>query len=65
MTAAATTKPKRSGPIAWLMEDTLTGMARRKALIWFLLLPWTLYAVELGLWMWLFEAFNAAVTETV
>lgn len=40
-------------------------LARRKALIWFLLLPWTLYAVELGLWMWLFEAFNAAVTETV
>lgn len=40
-------------------------LARRKALIWFLLLPWTLYAVELGLWMWLFDAFNAALTETV
>ena len=36
MTAAATTKPKRSGPIAWLMEDTLTGMARRKALMGYL-----------------------------
>lgn len=41
------------------------ALARRKALLWFLLLPWTLYAVELGLWMWLFEAFNAAMTETV
>ena len=41
------------------------ALARRKALIWFLLLPWTLSAVELGLWMWLFEAFNAAMTETV
>lgn len=41
------------------------ALARRKALIWFLLLPWTLYAVELGLWMWLFDAFNAALTETV
>lgn len=41
------------------------ALARRKALLWFLLLPWTLYAVELGLWMWLFDAFNAAVTDTV
>ncbi len=40
-------------------------LARRKALIWFLLRPWTLYAVELGLWMWLFESFNAALRETV
>lgn len=48
----------------WGATRTFT-LARRKALIWFLLLPWTLYAVELGLWMWLFEAFNAAVTETV
>ena len=35
------------------------ALTRRKALLWFLLLPWTLYAVELGLWMWLFDAFNA------
>lgn len=48
----------------WGATRTFT-LARRKALIWFLLLPWTLYAVELGLWMWLFEVFNAAVTETV
>lgn len=41
------------------------ALARRKALLWFLLLPWTLYAVELGLWMWLFEAFNARVTDIV
>ena len=41
------------------------ALTRRKALLWFLLLPWTLYAVELGLWMWLFDAFNAAMTETV
>lgn len=41
------------------------ALMRRKALLWFLLLPWTLYAVELGLWIWLFEAFNAALTETV
>lgn len=41
------------------------ALARRKALLWFLLLPWMLYAVELGLWMWLFETINAALIETV
>jgi multiple sugar transport system permease protein len=36
VTAAATSKPKRSGPIGWLLEDTLTGMARRRALMGYL-----------------------------
>lgn len=40
-------------------------LARRRAFVWFFLLPWTLYAVELGLWMWLFDAFNAAMRDSV
>lgn len=41
------------------------ALAWRKALLWFLLLPWMLYAVELGLWMWLFDAFNDSMRDTV
>ncbi len=36
MTTATTHSPKRSGPIGWLMENTLTGMARRRALMGYL-----------------------------
>ena len=36
MTTAATSKPNRSGPIGWLTENTLTGMARRRALMGYL-----------------------------
>ncbi len=36
MQATAVPAPKRSGPVAWLMQDTLTGMARRRALMGYL-----------------------------
>ena len=36
MTTATTSTSKRTGPIGWLMENTLAGMARRRALMGYL-----------------------------
>jgi multiple sugar transport system permease protein len=47
VTAAAANKPKRSGPIAWLMEDTLVGMGRRRALMGYLFVAPTILGILL------------------